>query len=284
MSDLLEIDHVTVRFGGAGPLARRLGRGAEPLVAVDDVTLSIPVGSAVGVVGESGSGKSILMRAVMGLHPPDEGGIRFRGATLGRHRDLATRRAIQMIFQDPGTTLNPARTVGSTLQELLSVHRIVPAARVDARVSELLDLVHLPTSVSEVRPHRLSGGQKQRVAIARALALAPDLLIADEATSALDVVVQASVLDLLAELRATTGISLVCITHDLDLVRYVCDTAVVMRGGRVVERGAVGPLFATPSDPYTAELIAAAPKLSVPSAAADAATQSSRSDGSRRQP
>ena len=261
MTDLLEIEDVTVRFGQGSWISRRLGMAAEPVVAVAGVSLAVPTGSAVGIVGESGSGKSTLMRTVLGLHEPDAGVIRFRGSELGRRRDLASRRAMQMVFQDPGTTLNPARTVGSTLEEVLRVHRVVPADRVDARVAELLELVHLPASVRETRPRRLSGGQKQRVAIARALALEPELLIADEATSALDVVVQAAVLDLLAELRATTGVTLVCITHDLDLVRYLCDTAVVMRRGRVVERGDVTSMFAAPTDPYTAELIAAAPTL-----------------------
>lgn len=261
MADLLEIDHASVHFGRSGPLAGLLGLGGDPVIAVDDVTLSVASGTAMGIVGESGSGKSTLMRSVMGLNKLASGEIRFRGERLGVKRDLATRRAIQMVFQDPGTTLNPARSVGSTLEELLTVHRIVPTGEVDARVRHLLDLVHLPASVREARPKRLSGGQKQRVGIARALALEPDLLIADEATSALDVVVQASVLDLLAELRATTGVTLVCITHDLDLVRYVCDHAVVMRRGRVVEQGPVDAVFASPGDPYTAELIASAPTL-----------------------
>ncbi len=264
MTALLEIDHVTVTFGGPTLLDRVLRREAAPLVAVDDVSLSVPAGGAVGIVGESGSGKSTLMRTVLGLHAPDAGEIRFRGAALRPKRDLATRRAMQMVFQDPGTTLNPALTVGATLEELLRVHQVVPAAQVDSRVKQLLDLVHLPTAVREARPARLSGGQKQRVAIARALALEPELIVADEATSALDVVVQASVLDLLAELRSTTQVTLVCISHDLDLVRYLCDTAVVMRRGRVVEQGDVGALFAVPSDPYTAELIAAAPSLARP--------------------
>jgi peptide/nickel transport system ATP-binding protein len=261
MTALLEIDHVTVRFGGPTLLSRVLRRDAAPLVAVDDVSLTVEAGSAVGVVGESGSGKSTLMRTVLGLETPAVGEIRFRGATLGRRRDLATRRAIQMVFQDPGTTLNPALTVGATLEELLRVHEIVPSGQVDRRVGELLDLVHLPATLRDARPARLSGGQKQRVAIARALALEPELIVADEATSALDVVVQASVLDLLAELRSTTQVTLVCISHDLDLVRYLCDTAIVMRAGRVVEEGPVGTLFAAPTDPYTAELIAAAPSL-----------------------
>lgn len=261
MTPLLEVENVSVRFGAPGLLDRVLRRDVTQVVAVDDVSLTVPAGGAVGIVGESGSGKSTLMRTVLGLHRPEAGQIRFRGQELGTDRDLATRRAIQMVFQDPGTTLNPALTVGATLEELLHVHDVVPAAQIDRRVTELLDLVHLPATVRGARPARLSGGQKQRVAIARALALEPELIIADEATSALDVVVQASILDLLAELRSTTQVTLVCISHDLDLVRYLCDTAVVMRRGRVVEQRDVGPLFDAPSDPYTAELIAAAPSL-----------------------
>lgn len=261
MTPLLEIDHVTVRFSGPTRLNRALRRRVTPLVAVDDVSLSVPSGGAVGIVGESGSGKSTLMRTVLGLHAADAGEVRFRGSAVGPRRDLATRRAIQMVFQDPGTTLNPAHSVGTALEEMLRVHRVVPADRIGRRVEELLEMVHLPSSVREARPSRLSGGQRQRVAIARALSLEPELIIADEATSALDVLVQASILDLLVELRSTTRVTLVCISHDLDLVRYLCDTAVVMQRGRVVERGKVDALFATPSEPYTAELVAAAPSL-----------------------
>ncbi|KHL13382.1 peptide/nickel transport system ATP-binding protein [Mumia flava] len=262
MTALLEIEHVTVRFGrDPRPWDRLLGSGNAPVTAVDDVSLTVPRGGAVGIVGESGSGKSTLMRAVMGLNDVASGQIRYDGRPLRRRRDAATRRAIQMVFQDPGTTLNPARTVASTLAELLDVHDVVPSARTETRVAELLDQVHLSTSVAHARPHQLSGGQKQRVAIARALALEPQVLIADEATSALDVVVQASVLDLLAELRRTAGITLVCVSHDLDLVRYVCDDAAVMRQGRVVESGPVDAVFAAPADAYTRELIDAAPML-----------------------
>jgi ABC-type glutathione transport system ATPase component len=262
MSGLLEIDHLSVRFGREGARwARALGWAAEPVLAVDDVSLSVARGAALGIVGESGSGKSTLMRAAMGLVEPASGRVRLNGTELRTRRDPATRRAIQMVFQDPGTTLNPARSVGSVIGELLRVHRVVPAAEAPKRVRELLDLVHLPAGVQDMRPHQLSGGQKQRVAIARALALEPEVLIADEATSALDVVVQASVLDLLAELRRTAHVTLVCITHDLDLVRYLCDTVIVMRAGRVVESGSVTELFGSPRTEYTRELIAAAPAL-----------------------
>ena len=258
---VIEIEHASVRFGEAARWRQALRLGADPVVAVDDVSLAVPRGAAVGIVGESGSGKSTLMRAVMGLTPLSAGEIRYDGRRLRMRRDVATRRAIQMVFQDPGTTLNPARTVGSILAELLSVHRMVPGDQVGFRVAHLLDLVHLPSKIKDSRPRQLSGGQKQRVAIARALALEPQVLIADEATSALDVIVQASVLDLLAELRETTDVTLLCITHDLDLVRYVCDTAVVMRSGRIEESGPVHELFAAPSTAYARELIAAARTL-----------------------
>jgi len=263
MSALLEIDRVSVRFGGAPVWKKALGLGGDGVLAVDDVSLSVDRGDAVGIVGESGSGKTTLMRAVMGLNDVTSGEIRFHGTPLTRKRDVATRRAIQMVFQDPGTTLNPARTVGAVLEELLRVHRVVPPERVAARTAELLELVHLPTRVRDARPHQLSGGQKQRVGIARALALEPEVLVADEATSALDVVVQASILDLLAELRQTTQVTLVAITHDLDLVRYLCDTAVVMCRGGLVESGPVDQLFGAPRTDYTRELIAAAPSLTL---------------------
>lgn len=260
MTTLLNIESVTVRYGRTtAKWKQSIGFQGNSFTAVDDVTLAVPEGGAVGVVGESGSGKSTLMRAVMGLTPIDEGKITFAGKTLERHRDIPTRRAIQMVFQDPGTTLNPARSVGTGIVELLRVHRIVPRGASEARAKALLDKVHLPTSVFGARPHELSGGQKQRVAIARALAVEPSIVIADEATSALDVLVQAQILDLLTELRTTSNITLVCVTHDLDLVRYLCDQAVVMRSGKVVESGLVEDIFANPQSEYTRELLAAAP-------------------------
>lgn len=258
MTALLEIENVTVRF----PWARTRWWRREPdVVACDDVSVRVPRGGALGVVGESGSGKSTLMRAVLGLVPAYDGEVRFDGRVLGPRRSVADRRAIQMVFQDPGTTLNPARTVGSAIGELLRIHRIVPPERVTDRVAELLELVHLPADMMDARARRLSGGQKQRVAIARALALNPELLVADEATSALDVVVQASVLDLLAELRRTTSVTLVAVTHDLDLVRYLCDDVLVLHSGRAVESGPVSSVFEHPTSEYTRELIAAVPRL-----------------------
>lgn len=260
--EMLAFESVSVAFARSGGLARLTRLGAKPpLVAVDGVSASVPAGGALGIVGESGSGKSTLVRAALGLERLSGGRILFKGRELGPKRSEAQRRALQMVFQDPGTTLNPAHSVRSTLRETLRVHRMVPRAAVDRRVDELLDLVRLPQAIAGRRPSSLSGGQKQRVAIARALSLEPEVLFADEATSALDVVVQAAVLDLLKELRRETGVTLVCVTHDLDLVRYICDQVVVLEAGRLVEAGPVPQTLDAPRDEYTVRLIGASPKL-----------------------
>ena len=261
MSSLLRMENLTVTFGSGGVMSTALRRRRSPVVAVDGVTLDVRSGSATGIVGESGSGKSTLMRTVLGLERPATGRVLFHGAPLPMRRSLAQRRAIQMVFQDPGTTLNPAHTVGQTLTEALRVHRMVPPGEERNRVAQLLDLVQLPVGLAGARPARLSGGQKQRVAIARALAVEPEVLIADEATSALDVVVQAAILDLLGDLQRETGVTLICVSHDLELVRYLCEDVAVLRGGRVVESGPVPDVLRAPKDAYTAELIAAGPTL-----------------------
>ncbi len=263
-AEMLRFDRVSVTFARSGALTRllRIGSGS-PVIAVDDVTIAVPKGGSLGIVGESGSGKSTLVRAALGLERPSAGRILLEGSELGRRRGERERRALQMVFQDPGTTLNPAHTVRATLRETLRVHRMVPRGEVDRRVDELLDLVRLPTKTAGQRPASLSGGQKQRVAIARALSLEPEILFADEATSALDVVVQAAVLDLLKELRRETGVTLVCVTHDLDLVHYVCDDVAVLQAGRLIESGRVAEVLDAPQHDYTRRLIAAAPKLKV---------------------
>jgi oligopeptide/dipeptide ABC transporter ATP-binding protein len=212
-------------------------------------------------VGESGCGKSTLARALVGLIPLTAGSISFDGAELGRRRDPATLRRIQMVFQDPSSALNPARTIGATLTELLHVHRMVPTNRIRARAGELLELVELPPALLGAYPRRLSGGQRQRVGIARALALRPDILVADEAVAALDVSVQASVLNLLVRLRQELGLTLVFISHDLAVVRHISDRVIVMYLGRVVEDRPTEDLFTDPRHPYTAALLAAAPHL-----------------------
>ena len=262
MTTQLEVRDLTVRFRSRSALLARLrGRPVPALTAVDGVDLDLERGGSVGVVGESGCGKSTLARALIGLVPVTEGSITFEGSPLVGRRDRMTMRRIQMVFQDPSSSLNPSRTVGQTLMELLRVHEMVPKDQVRRRAGELLELVELPPSLLGAYPRRLSGGQRQRVGIARALALEPAILIADEAVAALDVSVQASVLNLLAKLRRDLGLTLLFISHDLAVVRHICDRVVVMYLGRVVEDRPTEDLFDDPRHPYTAALMAAAPRL-----------------------
>jgi oligopeptide/dipeptide ABC transporter ATP-binding protein len=251
------------------PLRGRSG-GHGVLRALDGVDLTIAPGEVLGVVGESGCGKSTLGRCIVGLHVPTAGTIRFDGAVLARDRDRALRRRVQMVFQDPYSSLNPRMTVRQTLRELLRVHAIVPRERIEARCLELLHLVGLPDRALDAHPRQLSGGQRQRVSIARALALEPDLLIADEAVSALDVSVQATVLNLLADLRKELGLAMLFIAHNMAVVRHICDRVAVMYLGRVVETGPTAALFADPRHPYTQGLLRAVPRL-VPGRASEVA-------------
>jgi len=272
VTQLLEARGLCVKFRAGSALAARVrGRPAPAIVAIDGVDLAVERGASVGIVGESGCGKSTLARALIGLVPLASGSIVFDGSPLGDRRDRATMRRIQMVFQDPGSSLNPSRTVEQTLTELLRVHRMVPADRVRSRAGELLELVELPPSLLAAYPRRLSGGQRQRVGIARALALEPDILIADEAVAALDVSVQAAVLNLLAKLRQDLGLTLLFISHDLAVVRHISERVIVMYLGRVVEDRPTEDLFADPRHPYTAALMAAAPRLGAKKRSGEAA-------------
>ena len=259
---LLQLDDLTVRFrSGSAALARLRGHPATSLTAVDGVSIGVDRGASLGIVGESGCGKSTLAKALVGLVPVTSGSITFDGQLLTGRRDRSTQRRLQMVFQDPSSALNPSRTVAQTLTELLKVHRMVSADRIGARTRELLDLVELPSSLLSAYPRRLSGGQRQRVGIARALALNPDVLIADESVAALDVSVQASVLNLMSRLRAELGITLLFISHDLAVVRHISERTVVMYLGRIVEDRPTRDIFTDPRHPYTAALLAAAPRL-----------------------
>jgi oligopeptide/dipeptide ABC transporter ATP-binding protein len=258
----IEVRDATVQFQVESGLAARLHRRKPlKLTALDGVNLSIGPRSSLGIVGESGCGKSTLARVLVGLVPLTSGSLLVDGRELGTDRDKAMRRRIQMVFQDPSSSLNPARTVGQTLAELLRAHDLVSPRDVKARCHQLLDLVGLPSATIDSKPRQLSGGQRQRVGIARALALEPEVLIADEAVAALDVSVQALVLNLLAELREELDLALVFISHDLSVVRHISEELLVMYMGRVVESGPTDKVFRDPRHPYTRALIAAAPEI-----------------------
>jgi oligopeptide/dipeptide ABC transporter ATP-binding protein len=259
---LLEVRDLSMHFPLRGGAARRLrGQANAVLRAVDGVDLELARGEALGLVGESGCGKSTLGRCIVGLYTPTGGEIRYEGTTLAEKRERATRRRIQMVFQDPYSSLNPRMTVKQTLAELLRAHEMVPKAQIDARCRELLDLVGLGPRSLDAYPRQFSGGQRQRVSIARALALEPDVLVADEPVSALDVSVQATVLNLLEDLRRKLGLTLLLIAHNMAVVRHVCDRVAVMYLGRIVESAPVNELFTDARHPYAQGLLLAVPKL-----------------------
>lgn len=266
---LLEVRNVTVRFkdaGGspAGWFRRKGGAGGSARPAVDGVSLTLERGSSLGLVGESGSGKTTLGKAILRLQPVDAGSIFFDGQAIAglTGPDLKRfRRRAQMIFQDPMGALDPRQTVGSALEEVLAVHRLVPRERRGARIGELLEQVGLDPRQAARYPHEFSGGQRQRVGIARALALEPELLIADEPVSALDVSVQAQILNLLADLQRRLGFACLFIAHDLAVVRYLCSQVAVLCRGQLVESGVTETVFSAPRHPYTAQLLAAVPEI-----------------------
>jgi oligopeptide/dipeptide ABC transporter ATP-binding protein len=257
---LLQVEGLHVHYEQRGALGRRLrGRPPETLRAVDGVDLRLTKGETLGLVGESGCGKSTLGRAIVGLCNPTAGTVRYRGELLTAARAPGARRRIQMVFQDPYSSLNPRMTVRQTLAELLRVHKMVPNGAVEDRCRELLDLVGLGPRALDAHPRQFSGGQRQRVAIARALALEPELLIADEPVSALDVSVQATVLNLLEELREKLGLTMLLIAHNMAVVRHVADRVAVMYLGRLVEVAPKRVIYANPLHPYTQALLSAVP-------------------------
>ena len=231
--------------------------------ALDGVDLTVTRGQALGIVGESGSGKSTLARIVTGLETADAGSVEFEGTDLraqtrAQRRDW--RRHVQYVFQDPYASLDPRLTVAQTLREPLELNHVdLPRGGVHRRVDELLDEVELPGAFRHRRPDELSGGQRQRVGIARALASEPTLVVADEPVSALDLSVQARILALLARLRAERGLTYLFISHDLGVVRFLCDDVVVLRHGRVVEQGRTDAVLHDPQHPYTQALVEAVP-------------------------
>ncbi|RFA08239.1 hypothetical protein B7R54_02615 [Subtercola boreus] len=257
---VLRADDLVVRF----PI-KQAGRGLRShtahLTAVSHVSFAVSRGESLGIVGESGCGKSTLAAALIGLQDLTSGTVSLDGRPVGRTRSREDSRRVQMVFQDPMSSLNPRMTVGQTIEEVLVFHRRVPRSRVKARSLELLALVELPPSVLTRYPGSLSGGQRQRVGIVRALAADPEVLVLDEAVAALDVSVQASVLGLLQRLKAELGLTMVFISHDLSVVRNICDRVAVMYLGEIVEEATSDAVFTAPQHPYTAALLRAAPEL-----------------------
>jgi oligopeptide/dipeptide ABC transporter ATP-binding protein len=258
---LLAAHRVSVTFPVGSQLTARIRQEENLLRAVDGVDLEIGRGEALALVGESGSGKSTLALTLAGLQPPNGGEILYGGRKLPTRRSRADQRRIQMVFQDPYSSLNPRLTVGGVLRELVRVHHVVPRGEADSYSQTLLTLVGLGQEAMAAYPRQFSGGQRQRVAIARALALRPEILIADEPVSALDVSVQATILNLLRDLRAELGLSLLLISHNLAVVRHLCSRVAVMYLGRIVEVAPTEQLFSSPQHPYTRSLLAAIPKL-----------------------
>lgn len=263
MAPLLEVSSLTVDFDRPGR-SRLPGSRAEPFRALGPVDLRIDTGESVAVVGESGCGKTTLARCLTGFQLPTDGEMLLDGQSLAGRRDPAIRRRIQMVFQDPMGSLNPAMSIERALVEAIrSVPTVPRADRID-RARELLAMVDLPDAMLKLRPRQLSGGQRQRVAIARALAVSPDVLVADEAVSALDVSVQATILNLLLRLQRELDLTLVFITHNLAVVRQIANRTVVLYRGRIAEEGPTGSLLDDPRHPYTSVLRAAVPSMAAP--------------------
>ena len=254
---LLEARHLTIGYGA--------GRTARPVVK--DVSLDLVHGEVIGIVGESGSGKTTLGRALLGLVKPTSGTIVFDGHDITRLDEGAwrpLRRRMQMIFQDPMASLNPRHTIQRILTGPLLLHGVARNGREAAAVaSETLERVGLPLAALKRYPHELSGGQRQRVGIARAVMLKPDLLLADEIVSGLDVSTQAHVLRLIGDLGRDMGLAMVFISHDLSVIRALCDRVLVLQNGQVAEEGRCDDVFASPRSAYTRSLIDAIP-LPVP--------------------
>jgi ABC-type glutathione transport system ATPase component len=254
MSNLLNVTNVDVTYPGKG--FRSAG-----FKALHSVSINIAEGETLGLVGESGSGKTTLGRAILGLAPVSAGTIEFMGkdithATRSQRRELS--KDIQVVFQDPYTSLNPSMEIGQILAEPLQIQGL-DAVSAKKRIAELLDQVGLPSDALHRLPREFSGGQRQRVAIARALALSPKLIVCDEPVSALDLTTQARILDLFLQIQKDTGVSYLFVSHDLDVVRHISHRVAVMLKGEIVEQGPASEVTVKPTHPYTQKLLMASP-------------------------
>ena len=255
----LEVKEVSKHFALK---AGFLGRSKEPVKAVRRISFEVEAGESYGIVGESGSGKTTLGRVILRLTEPTSGAIYFNGENLCELDQVMLRRRrsdMQMIFQDPHSSLNPRKTIVKSVGEPLVIYDHMRGRALRKRVQELIEIVGLKKEHMYRFPHELSGGQKQRVGIARALALNPKMLILDEPTSALDVSVQAQTLNFLEEIQEKMSLTYLFISHNLSVIRYVCDRVAVMYLGRIVEEGEVNELFDAPAHPYTRALLSAVP-------------------------
>jgi len=257
---LIEVAHLVKHFTRGGGLLRSGTR----VTAVDDVSFSIDEGETFGLVGESGSGKTTTGRCMLRLAEPTAGAVRFRGENVlefSRARMRAARRDMQIVFQDPYSSLNPRMRAGQIVEEPLVVHKMGKRAERRQRVEQLFQLVGLDPTHLERYPHQFSGGQRQRIGLARALALNPSFVILDEPVSALDVSIQAQVINLLMDLQQQLKLTYLFIAHDLRVVEHICSRVAVMYLGRIVEMGSVPALFSAPHHPYTRALLSAIPVL-----------------------
>jgi peptide/nickel transport system ATP-binding protein len=245
-------------------LCKRFASGPSAVDACVDISLAIQAGACIGVVGESGSGKSTLARMLVGLEQPTSGSVKLRGETLAHRASAAERRrrarVVQIVFQDPYTSLDPRQTVTRALDEIQRLHFERSRDEREERTRELLEAVGLSDRIAGSLPRELSGGQRQRVAIARALAAEPALVVLDEAVSALDVSIQAQILNLLADLRRRLSLAYMLISHDLAVVRQLADDVLVMYRGRAVEHSSTDRILSAPTDPYTVRLLEAVPR------------------------